>query len=163
MNRLKVFGLDVFVALLVLVVAILAVSLLVNVPLVKDAVFSDQVASSIETEYPRASEIHQVEVRNGVGVSGIAEQMRSYLRSKGYDVVGVGNHETFTVEQTMIVDRIGNFAIAQEVAASLGLPSERIQQDLRSEFHLDVSIILGKDYGIIPPFRGLEATPHTQE
>ncbi len=163
MNRLKVLGLDVFVALLVLVVAVLAVSLLVNVPLVQEAVFSDQVATSVESEYPSASEIYQVEVRNGVGVSGIAEQMRSYLRSKGYDVVGVGNHETFTVEQTMIVDRIGNVDIAQEVAASLGLPFERIHQDLRSEFHLDVSIILGKDYGIIPPFHDLEGISHTRE
>ncbi len=99
------------------------------------------------------TDIYQVEVRNGVGVRGVAERMRTYLRSKGYDVVGVGNHPSFDVEQTIIVDRIGNLEIAQQVAASLGLPPERVQQDVRSEFHLDVSIILGKDYGgVIPPF-----------
>ena len=163
MKRLKTFGLDVFSTLLVLVIAVLVVSLLANVPLVRDAVFSNQIASSIDVEYPRASEVYQVEVRNGVGVSGIAEQMRSYLRSKGYDVVGVGNHASFDVEKTLIIDRIGSPLVAQQVAASLGLPPERVQQDLRREFHLDVSIILGKDYGIIPPFGGLVDSSHVQD
>ncbi len=48
MNRLKVFGLYVFSTLLVLVVAVLVVSSLVNIPLVKEALFPVQVASSIE-------------------------------------------------------------------------------------------------------------------
>ena len=119
--------------------------------------FPDQTASTIEEiEYPGAIEIHQVEIRNGVGISGVAEQMRTYLRAKGYDVVGVGNHESFDVEQTIIVDRIGNLSIARQVATSLGLPMDRIRQELRNEFQLDVSVILGKDYGIIPPFTELD-------
>ncbi len=166
MNRLKVFGLDIFSALLGLVVAILVGSLLLNIPLVKEVFFPVQIASSIESvtvETPRATDIYQVEVRNGVGVRGVAERMRTYLRSKGYDVVGVGNHPSFDVEQTIIVDRIGNLKIAQEVAASLGLPPDRIQQNVRSEFHLDVSIILGKDYGVIPPFINLQSSSSTQD
>ncbi len=166
MNRLKVFGLDIFSALLGLVVAVLMGSLLLNIPLVKEVFFPVQIASSIESvtvETPRATDIYQVEVRNGVGVRGVAERMRTYLRSKGYDVVGVGNHPSFDVEQTIIVDRIGNLEIAQEVAASLGLPPERIQRDVRSEFHLDVSIILGKDYGVIPPFINLQSSSPSQD
>ncbi len=166
MNRLKVFGLDIFSTLLGLVVAVLVGSLLLNIPLVKEVFFPVQIASSIESvavETPRATDIYQVEVRNGVGVRGVAERMRTYLRSKGYDVVGVGNHPSFDVEQTIIVDRIGNLNIAQEVAASLGLPPDRIQQDVRSEFHLDVSIILGKDYGVIPPFLNPQSSSPTQD
>ncbi len=166
MNRLKVFGLYIFSGLLVLVVAVLAVSSLVNIPLVKEAVFPVQVASSISTteiETPAPMDIYQVEVRNGVGVSGVAERMRTYLRSKGYDVVGVGNHPSFDVGQTIVIDRIGNLEIAQQVAASLGLPPERVQQDVRSEFHLDVSIILGKDYGVIPPFSDPQSTSLIQD
>ncbi len=163
---MKVFGLDIFSALLGLVVAVLVGSLLLNIPLVKEVFFPVQIASSIESvtvETPRATDIYQVEVRNGVGVRGVAERMRTYLRSKGYDVVGVGNHPSFDVEQTIIVDRIGNLKIAQEVAASLGLPPDRIQQEVRSEFHLDVSIILGKDYGVIPPFLNPQSSSPTQD
>jgi len=148
----------------------LIVSSLVNIPFIRDTVLPNQVASSVETssepssevEYPNAADVYQVEVRNGVGVPRIAERMRSYLRSKGYDVVAVGNHVSFDVEQTIIMDRIGNHEIAQQVAASLGLSTERIQQDIRAEFHLDVSVILGKDYGIIPPFSvSVETVPRS--
>lgn len=164
MNRLRVFGLDLVAMVLVLVASVLVVSILVNIPLVRDLVFPAQVASSIEVvEYPGASDVYQVEVRNGVGVTGIAEQMRVYLRSKGYDVVGVENHSSFDVDQTIIIDRIGNLEIARQVAASLGLPSERVRQDVRREFHLDASIILGKDYGIIPPFTDLPEVPEIQD
>lgn len=166
MNRLKVFGIYIFSTLLVLVVAVLVVSSLMNIPLVKETFFPVQVASSISTaeiETPGPTDIYQVEVRNGVGVPGVAERMRTYLRSKGYDVVGVGNHPSFDVEQTIVVDRIGNQEIAQQVAASLGLPPERIQQDVRSEFHLDASIILGKDYGVIPPFTVPESASPNQD
>lgn len=166
MNRLQVFGHDIFSALLGLVVTALVVSLLVNIPLVKEVFFPVQVASSVETaqvDTPDALDIYQVEVRNGVGVQGVAERMRTFLRSKGYDVVGVGNHPSFDVEETIIIDRIGNLYIARQVAASLGLPPDRIQQDVRSEFHLDVSVILGKDYGIIPPFTNSQTIPPMQE
>ncbi len=165
MGRLKSLGLSAFVALMGLTITVLAISLLINIPLVRDVVLPRQVASTIEivpeVVYPSATDIYQVEIRNGVGVQGAAEQMRTYLRSKGYDVVEVGNHSSFDVEQTIIVDRIGNLSISNEVASSLGLSSDRIQQDIRSEFHLDASIIIGKDYGMIPPFTALADTHQT--
>ncbi|MCY3615234.1 MAG: LytR C-terminal domain-containing protein [Bacteroidetes bacterium] len=154
MSRLKAFCIDIIAALVGLVIVVGIVSTFTNVPFLRDAVlFPVQVASSGEiSDYPGTTDMYQVEVRNGVGVNGVAERMRGYLRSKGYDVVGVGNHRSFDVEKTIIVDRIDNLAIAQQVAASLGLPQDRISKDVRDEFHLDVSIIIGKDYGMIPPF-----------
>lgn len=154
MSRLKALCIDVIAALVGLVIVIGVVSTFTNVPFLREAVLLPvQVASSGDTsDYPGTAEMYQVEVRNGVGVNGAAERMREYLRSKGYDVVGVGNHKSFDVEKTIIVDRIDNLAIAQQVAASLGLPHDRISKDVRDEFHLDVSIIIGKDYGMIPPF-----------
>ena len=108
----------------------------------------------IEYEYPSADDLYQVEVRNGVGVSGLAEQMRTYLRAKNYDVVWVGNHTSFDLDETIVVDRRGNLQIARKIVASLGLPEDRVRQDIRDEYHLDASIIIGKDYGLIPPFGG---------
>ncbi len=162
MNRLKAFGIDIIAALVGLVIVIGIVSTFTNVPFLRDAVLLPvQVASSVETSgYPGTADMYQVEVRNGVGVNGVAERMREYLRSKGYDVVGVGNHRSFDIEKTIIVDRIDNLAIAQQVAASLGLPHDRIRKDVRDEFHLDVSIIIGKDYGIIPPFSDTLSFPN---
>ncbi len=156
MGRLKLLGLDVFVAIVGLGITALVFSVFVNIPFLRNAILPQQVASTVEMPvpvgYPDATDIFQVEIRNGVGVQGAAEQMRDYLRSKGYDVVGVGNYDSFDVAETMIVDRIGNIEIANQVAASLGLSSDRIQQDIRSEFHLDATVIIGKDYGMIPPF-----------
>jgi len=163
MGRLKLLGLNAFVALMGLTLIVLIISVLINIPLVREVVLPRQVASTMETVpevvYPDASNIFQIEIRNGVGVQGAAEQMRTYLRSKGYDVVEVGNHSSFDVEETIIVDRIGNLSISNEVAASLGLSTDRVQQDIRSEFHLDASIVIGKDYGMIPPFTELAETP----
>ena len=138
-----------------LVVLVGACIVLLLVSLISDAVFPAQnVAREADTEsvYPPADDVYQVEVRNGVGVSGVAERMRTYLRTKGYDVVEVGNHTNFDLDETLVVDRVDNMEIARQVAASLGLPEDRIRQDVRSEYHLDVSIVLGKDYGLIPPF-----------
>jgi len=167
MSRLKLLGLDAFVALVGLSVTVLVISVVVNIPVLRNAILPQQVASTVEVHtpkgYPDATEIFQVEVRNGVGVQGVAEQMRAYLRSKGYDIVGVGNHDSFDVDKTIIVDRIGNLEIATQVAASLGLSADRIQQDVRSEFHLDATIIIGKDYGMIPPFTLQPSTVHESD
>lgn len=158
MSRLQGLGLDISVVLVGLIVSVLFVSILVNIPLVRDNFFPEQAAATVEeVEYPGTTDIYQIEIKNGVGISGVAEQMRTYLRSKGYDVVGVGNYGSFDVEQTIVVDRIGDLSIARQVAASLGLPSDRIRQELRSEFQLDASVILGKDYGIIPPFTDMNS------
>jgi len=166
MGRLKLLGLDAFVAIVGLGVTALVISVLVNIPVFRSAILPQQVASTVEVSsnpvgYPDATDIFQVEIRNGVGVQGAAEQMRDYLRSKGYDVVAVGNHHSFDVDKTTIVDRIGNLEITSQVAASLGLSPDRIQEDVRTEFHLDASIIIGKDYGMIPPFTQQSGT--TQE
>ena len=48
-------------------------------------------------------DIIQVEVRNGCGVSGLAEGMRQFLRQKGFDVVEVGNHSSFNQAKTIVL------------------------------------------------------------
>ena len=149
MRRLAAVG----IYLLAILVGAAIVLLLVS--RIGDTVFPIQNYAQevdLEAAYPPADDVYQVEVRNGVGVTGAAERMRNYLRTKGYDVVEVGNHTSFDLEETLIVDRIDNMEIARQVAASLGLPENRIRQDVKIEYHLDVSIILGKDYGLIPPF-----------
>ncbi len=97
-------------------------------------------------------DIIQVEIRNGCGVSGLAEGMRQFLRQEGFDVVEVGNHSSFNEAQTFVVDRVGNLEAARRVAASLGLSEERVKQELRQDYFLDASVIIGQDYATLPPF-----------
>ncbi len=96
----------------------------------------------------------QVEVRNGVGESGLASTATQYLRSRGFDVVENGNHSEFGVDSSFVIDRVGNSGAAQRVAAALGLSIDRIQEDIREDYYLDVSVILGGDYQSLEPFEG---------
>ena len=118
------------------------------------ALIRSNVLPSPETtgEAEPGSDIIQVEVRNGCGVSGLAEGMRQFLRQEGFDVVEVGNHSSFNQAQTIVVDRVGNLEAARRVAASLGLSEDRVSQELRQDYFLDASVIIGKDYATLPPF-----------
>ena len=97
-------------------------------------------------------DIIQVEVRNGCGVAGLGSTATHFLRSKGFDVVEVGNHTSFDQAQSVVVDRVGNLEAAKKVAAVMGIPEDRVLQDLRPDYFLDASIILGQDYQTLSPF-----------
>ncbi|MDX1488879.1 MAG: LytR C-terminal domain-containing protein, partial [Acidiferrobacterales bacterium] len=58
-------------------------------------------------------DILQVEVRNGCGVSGLAAEMTRFLRDQGFDVVEVGDHTVFDLEQSVVVDRVGDLEAAK--------------------------------------------------
>ncbi|MDE2731399.1 MAG: LytR C-terminal domain-containing protein [Bacteroidota bacterium] len=148
MGRLSTLLIGFIAAILAVAVVILVFSFLQN----RFLPAAEQPSLQIESPYPSANDVYQVEVRNGVGVNGVAERMRTYLRTKNYDVVWVGNHSSFDQEETIVVDRRGNLDISRNIVATLGLPEDRISQEIRDEYHLDASIIIGKDYGLIPPF-----------
>lgn len=91
------------------------------------------------------SEIIQVEVLNGSGVSGLTDKAVDFLRKNKFDVVSKGNYESFDVLETMVIDRTGNMANAEAVAKTLGVKSKIIQQ-INSNYLLDVTVVIGKDY-----------------
>lgn len=97
--------------------------------------------------------IIQVEVRNGAGVDGLAARTTKYLRDHGFDVVDVGNYSSFDQEQSIIIDRIGNLESARKVAKVLGLPEDRVRQEIRRQYYLDASVIIGHDYEQLRPFQ----------
>lgn len=98
-------------------------------------------------------DIVQVEVRNGCGVTGLAAQLRAYLRQAGFDVVAVGDHTSFDQAKTIVVDRVGNPEAARKVAEALGLPEDRVVEEIRADYFLDASVIIGQDYASWPPFK----------
>jgi hypothetical protein len=100
-----------------------------------------------EAKKRQPAEIVQLEVLNGCGVSGVAEKFTDYLREKNFDVVQVGNYIRFDIDNTMIIDRTGNAANAEKVAGCLGLDNSSIIQQINNDLFLDVTLIIGKDYG----------------
>lgn len=153
MGRIGKIGLNLTLAGLGGVVVWLLYALLKGTVLPEVAVVAPE-----EVPDPLDGEIFQVDVRNGVGVSGLAKDMRHYLISKGFDVVEVGNHTSFDEPETIVIDRIGNLEIAKQIATSLGLPENRVRQDIRQDYFLDASVIIGKDYGQFQPFSDPETS-----
>ena len=97
-------------------------------------------------------EIIQVSVKNGCGVSGLAGELTQYLRKHGFDVVEVGDYTSFNQEYSFIYDRIGDLESARKLAEAVGLPEDRVIQEIDEEEYLDATIVIGKDYSTLTPF-----------
>lgn len=98
-----------------------------------------------------ASAIIQVEVLNGCGVEGVAAKFTSYLREKNFDVVQVGNYRSDNIDETIVIDRIGNRANAEKLAEVLGIEKKNIIQQLNKDYFLDATLVIGKDYNKLEP------------
>jgi len=87
----------------------------------------------------------EVEVVNGTGEPRLAERFTELLRSRGFDVVDMGNAAA-PVQKSLVIDRSGSPESARKVAESLHLPKDRLIQKPDKSLYLDVSLVVGKDY-----------------
>lgn len=106
-----------------------------------------------ETDNQKTSDIIQVEVLNGCGVSGVSNRFTDFLRTNNFDVVNIGNYIRFDMDETILIDRIGNKANAYKVAEALGVKKENVIQQLNNDYFLDVSIVIGRDYYTLKPLK----------
>lgn len=88
----------------------------------------------------------QLEVLNGAGVAGLADQFTSTLRKNGFDVVQTGNFDNFNMQQTTIISRTLNKDNARRVAEALGIEESQILVEASDDFYLDATIVIGSDY-----------------
>lgn len=95
----------------------------------------------------------QLDVLNGSGTPKLSQRFTDYLRSRGFDVVEMGNYKDSRVERTRVIDRVGNLAAAQQVAQALGVPKDRVTQEVDRTMYLDVSVVIGKDYRSLKPLK----------
>lgn len=100
-----------------------------------------------------ASEIIQVEVLNGCGISGVADRFTDYLRNNNFDVVNVSNYITKDISNTLVIDRRGNRANAVKTARMLGVKPDHVIQQLNDDYFVDVTVIVGKDCNILTPLK----------
>lgn len=98
-------------------------------------------------------QVIQVEVRNGCGVAGLAGETTRYLRRKGFDVVEVGDYTSFDEPHSLVIDRVGDPEAARKVAAAMGIPEAHIVEDIQLDLYLDASVVIGRDYAALIPFR----------
>jgi hypothetical protein len=120
--------------------------------------------SSVEVERRNSevpAEIIQLNVLNGCGVNGVADRFTDYLRAHEFDVVELGNYTingkvNYNVDETFVIDRIGNKANAERVAEVLGINRVKVIQQLNEDYFLDVSLVIGKDYYKLKPIIGSE-------
>ena len=74
---------------------------------------------------PAPATVH-VLVANGTNTNGVAGGVTTFLGQKGYGTLTAANALT-RVQSTQIYPTGGSVAAAQEVAATLGLPSTTVQ------------------------------------
>ncbi|MCE2432963.1 MAG: LytR C-terminal domain-containing protein [Candidatus Latescibacteria bacterium] len=114
------------------------------------AFWEPQTAPDVVPDAPQVSHNIRVEILNGCGTGGIANEIGQKLRDFGIDVLTLGNAENFNFPETIVIDRMGEIEYAQQVANVLGTPNV-IQQKTSDPFRIEeVTVIIGRDY------RGLE-------
>jgi hypothetical protein len=90
--------------------------------------------------------IIQLEVLNGCGVAGAAEKITDFLRTNHVDVVQMRNYTSFDIEKSLVIDRTGNKLNAEKIADLLGIDRRNIVQQISTDYFLDISLVIGKDY-----------------
>jgi hypothetical protein len=133
------FSLNILIFLLITVIIYLSYSIFIK--LTKESAID---MSAIKKETP--SDIIQVEVLNGCGVSGIADLFTDYLRDHHIDVVNIANYNQFNIDETMVIDRIGNKANADKVAEILGVLKGHAITQINDDYFVDVTVVIGRDY-----------------
>lgn len=91
-------------------------------------------------------EVIQLEVLNGCGVAGLANEFTSALRRNGFDVVETGNFDNFNIEQTLVISRTHSTENARRVARALGISEENVIVEASDDFYLDATVVIGSDY-----------------
>lgn len=86
----------------------------------------------------------KVEVLNGSGIAGAAQQVAAALRERGYEVTSVGNAESFDYASSEIITHTADVQDVNQIASIVNSSSVRHQDN--STAKADVTIIIGKDY-----------------
>ncbi|WP_138431715.1 LytR C-terminal domain-containing protein [Fodinibius saliphilus] len=91
-------------------------------------------------------DVIQLEVLNGCGVAGLANNFTSTLRKNGFDVVETGNFKNFDMQHTVVIARNFDSENAHRVADALGIAPENIFIEASEDYYLDATVVIGSDY-----------------
>lgn len=99
-----------------------------------------------QTDSKLIGSIIQLEVLNGCGVPGLANEFTSTLRQNGFDVVETGNFKNFDMQNTVVIARNFDSKNAKRVADALGIKQENVFIEASEDFYLDATVVIGSDY-----------------
>jgi hypothetical protein len=93
-----------------------------------------------------------IEVLNGCGIPGLAQKFTNFLRSEGFDVIYTGNAARTDYSSTQLIERVDDSEKTSEVNGVLMLHPQRLSSDIDPSLHVDLTLILGKDYNRLPVY-----------
>jgi len=91
----------------------------------------------------------RIQVYNGCGDTGVAQNASEKLKKEKYDIIDVGNFEKKDLEISYVIDHYKNTKGFERIEGILG--DKKMKRVVKSsgdrELNPDFTIILGKDYG----------------
>ncbi len=99
-----------------------------------------------------------IELINGNGVSGICEKYKDFFTRKGVDVINVGNAENFNYDKTVMYLHTDSYKKARKISKLLGVEINTVLMKTTPAVNCDISIVLGKDYKELKPYKFLRMT-----
>jgi uncharacterized protein YpmB len=158
-SKFKHYSINILIVLLAVVTIYLFYNFFKRLTAPPSEVKTQQVDSTTYlTKQPSGGTL-QIDVQNGCGTAGIADKFTEYLRSKGFDVVEMGNFSTQDIKTSMVIDRAGNMKNAKQVALSLGISEKYVIQQMNKNYFLDATVVIGKDYAELLPFNQQNVQP----
>lgn len=130
-----------FLAVINLLLVAVSLALLVLIILKVIPLFSEDKKPVLKSNH-----VIQVEVLNACGAAGLADKFTDLLRSKKFDVVKTGNFASFDIDNSFIIDRVGNKSFAYSLADSIGISKQNVIQQFNKNYYLDVTLVIGKDF-----------------
>lgn len=136
------------ISFLTIVVTVMATSFVLRIAV------APPVSASIDSSIAKstAQEVIQVNILNACGTKGLASKAKDFLRARGFDVVEIGNSEEI-INNSMIIDRLGDKKSALQVAYAVGIKDSLIVSEIDSNMFLRSTIVIGNDYRELKPFR----------
>jgi len=96
-----------------------------------------------------------VEVLNGTGIPGQANQAAATLKKLGFKVSRTGNAGSFKYGNTLLVDWRNQVDSSVAMAHALGVDPSKIIVYNRPKKTIDATIVVGKDWGQLPRKAGV--------
>ncbi len=86
----------------------------------------------------------QIQVLNGCGKGGAAEQFRDYLTNQGFDIIEFGNAPSWNYAKTIVVARTANEPVARDLAKILH--TDNLIHLFDPMALVDATVFIGRDY-----------------
>ena len=98
----------------------------------------------------------KIQVLNGCGVSGIANEFSEFLQRQRYDIVEVGNAPTWDYENTVIINRERrDKKYVDKFREIIGISRELVYPIKNDEIDSDITLIIGSDYESLKIYKSL--------